>query len=158
MSRFSVLMLMICLFIHTVSVARAVTVEFIGPCDRQPVLTDHTPRPSAKNVGELTIAILNHHRIPYRGSESGIAEAFDAPSGLDSAVVISDEEMLSYGWCYSVDGVAPEVYPDQVPLTASVEKVQWFYAYSHYRRGEWIKQCVPGWKRPHPQAYCQAIR
>jgi hypothetical protein len=128
----------------------AVSIEFIGPCSVHPILSEEISRPTAQNAGELTVQILNRHGIAYRGSAAGIAEAFGAPSGLDANVVISDEEMLSYGWCYSVDGVAPDVYPDQIPLTAKTAKIEWFYAYSHYVRGEWVAQCVHAWKRPIP--------
>jgi len=134
--------------------AESITIDFIGPCSKSPLLTESALSSSDQNVGELTVSVLNRHRIPYRGSASGIAEAFGAPSGLDATVVISDEEMLSYGWCYSVDGIAPDVYPDQVPLTASVQKIEWFYAYSHYLRGEWIAQCVHAWKKPIP-GFCR---
>jgi hypothetical protein len=138
--------------VGVVDAAKAVQIDFVGPCQIQPLLSKQI-NSSAKNVGELTIDVLNLHQIPYRGSASGLAEAFGAPSGLEATVVISDEEMLSYGWCYSVDGVAPDVYPDQIPLTVHTQKIEWFFAYSHYVRGEWIAQCVHAWKRPIP-GYC----
>jgi hypothetical protein len=142
-------------FLISIDEASAVTLEFVGPCSRQPLLSENIDFPLAKNVGELTVSILDLHRIPYRGSPGGIAEAFGAPSGLDANVVISDEEMLSYGWCFSVDGVAPDVYPDQIPLISKIRKIEWFYAYSHYVRGEWVAQCVHAWKRPHPESGCR---
>jgi hypothetical protein len=146
-------------FVHWTSIAfllvsfhpaNGMVLDFVGPCSSKPILTETLNPSLGTNVGQLTVDALDRNRIPYRGSASGIAEAFGAPSGLDATVVLSDQEMLSYGWCYSVDGVAPDVYPDQVPVTAKTQKIEWFYAYSHYLKGDWIAQCVHAWKRPLP--------
>lgn len=136
------------------SSANAIQVDFIGPCSSVPLLSASVVLSTPSNVGQLSVHVLDQNKVPYRGSASGIAEAFGAPSGLDATVVISNEEMLSYGWCYSVDGVAPDVYPDQIELTPQTKKIEWFYAYSHYLKGDWISQCVKAYRRPIPN-YCK---
>lgn len=83
--------------------------------------------------------------INFDGDESGIRSI----AGLDNRVeVISDRVMHAYGWCYSVDGIAPEAMPDKYLIKNPNANVLWFYAYSTYDNGKWITQCVPAQKIP----------
>jgi hypothetical protein len=93
-------------------------------------------------VGELTIAILTQFKIPFKGSPEGLITAFHTPTGDDSVEILSDVELRAYGWCFSVDGVSPELYPHEVPLTHETKSITWYYGFAHYSKGEWISQCT----------------
>jgi len=125
--------------------ASLLSVEFVGPCSSEPLLSATASRDQASTVGELTIQTLDRFTIPYLGTAGGLNSAFGTPIGLDALEVLSDSEMRSYGWCYSVDGVAPEVYPHEIALS-EVSKIRWFYAFAHYVRGQWVSQCEPAYE------------
>ncbi|WP_408097728.1 hypothetical protein ACJVC5_02105 [Peredibacter sp. HCB2-198] len=126
--------------------AKALTIEFLGPCSQKPLLTSQVKSTTAKSVGELTIATLERFRAPHAGNTRGLNTAFNTPIGLDAMEVISDYEMRSYGWCYSVDNAIPEVFPDEFPISNKIQKITWFYGYAHYYKGEWLSQCEPAWE------------
>lgn len=99
-----------------------------------------------RNVGELTIETLRKFNIPFKGTEQGLASAFETPTGDESIEIISDAEMRAYGWCYSVDGVSPELYPHEVPVSSATKSIVWHFGYARYLRGQWVTQCTPAWK------------
>lgn len=121
-------------------------IEFIGPCDVKPLLMSSVRPSETSNVGSVTIDILEKFEIPFQGTSAGLNSAFGTPIGMDALEVISDQEMRSYGWCYSVDGNSPEVMPDQFKVNASMKKITWFYAFARYSKGEWVSQCEPAFK------------
>jgi len=94
------------------------------------------------SVGELTIKMLNDYEILYQGSEQGLNSILNSPTGLDATVIISDSEMKSYGWCFKINGVIPEVYANEVFINTTTDQVLWFWGYAHYKDGEWIAQCA----------------
>lgn len=101
---------------------------------------------SYENVGQLTIETLKKFEIPHTGTYEGLASVFETPTGDASVEVISDVELRAYGWCYSVDGVAPEVYPHEVAITPETRSVVWHYGFARYYKGQWVTQCTPAWK------------
>ncbi len=117
------------------------TIEFFGPCETSPLLTQTINPMAAKNVGVVTISTLEKNKIPYKGNESALSTAFETPVGMDALEVISDTEMRAYGWCYEVDGKIAEVFADKYKLNDSIKKITWFYGFAHYKNGEWISQC-----------------
>jgi hypothetical protein len=123
--------------------AFSMTFELIGPCDSRPVFKKEILSTRARTVGELTIKTFDTNKIDYVGTERGINTALGTPADLDAMEVISNTEMRSYGWCYSVNGVVPEAFPDQNPITPSIKKITWYYGYAYYVRGKWISQCKP---------------
>lgn len=130
--------------------SNAVTIEFVGPCVEKPFLIHKSSSRDARTVGELTIGILEKNRIPFQGTEKGLNQILSSPIGLDAMEVLSNNEMLSYGWCFEIDGIVPEVYPDEIPLGKSIHHITWFYGYAHYRNGEWIAQCQKSHLRKSP--------
>lgn len=94
------------------------------------------------SIGELTIRMLDEYQVPYLGSEQGFNSILNSPTGLDAMVVISDNEMKAYGWCFEINGEIPEVYPNEVFINSTSDKVLWFWGYAHYKNGEWIAQCA----------------
>lgn len=93
------------------------------------------------SIGEVTLEMFNDYQIPYLGSEQGFNSILNSPVGLDALVVVSDLEMKSYGWCYSVNGIIPELYPNEVIINSTSDEILWFWGYAHYLNGEWISQC-----------------
>ena len=138
------------LFIILVSSAFALNIEFVGPCDGHPFLSESLPAGEDDNVGELTVSVLERSHIPFQGSERGLNQVLNSPVGLEAMEVISDNEMLSYGWCFEIDGQIPELYLNEIKLDNSIHHIRWFYGYAHYLNGEWISQCQESFRRKSP--------
>jgi hypothetical protein len=130
----------------------AIHIEFIGPCSAKPLLQAKSLH-SQSNVGEASIEVLERFEVEYQGTERGLNSAFGTATGMDALEIISDQEMRSYGWCYSVDGVVPEDFADAIPLSKVKQRVSWFFAYAHYLNGEWIAQCRPAYLL-RPAKFC----
>jgi hypothetical protein len=124
--------------------AMAIEVQFIGPCSEKPLLKVEVKN-EFSNVGEITIATLIKYAIPFRGTEQGLASAFDTPTGSGSVEHISPVEFRAHGWCYSVDGIAPEVYPHETALTSETKTVTWHFGFARFYKGQWLTQCSPTW-------------
>ncbi len=91
-------------------------------------------------VGDVTVFFLERSGLDYKGDKSGIA----AIAGLDTRMEqVSRDEVRAYGWCYSVNGFAPEEMPDQVEIHDPDTKIRWFYGFARAIRGEWVSQCEP---------------
>lgn len=131
-----------------------IDLKFIGPCEKSPIRTIKIDK-SFSNVGELTLAALEENQIPYLGTEEGFNSIFNTPTGLEAIEVLSDFEMRSYGWCYSVDGISPEIYPDEMPITPKTKTIVWHYGFAHFYKGEWLTQCTPAYT-VKPRALCQS--
>lgn len=125
--------------------AQAHVISLVGPCDSTPIIQQELANKFA-NVGDLTIHFLTKNNIPYVGSQRGLSSVYNTPVGQASLEIISPTEMRSYGWCYFVDGVGPDVYPDELPLTAASQRVDWVFGFAHFKNGVWISQCTPAHK------------
>ena len=124
-----------------------ITFEIIGPCKKQPVLKKNLPYSQLSSVGHLTVDILEKENIPYVGSAAGIKTILSLPSKENELLIISDTELLAYGWCYKVNGLAPEVYPHKVEVSDG-DHIEWYFAFSRYLNEEWISQCKPSYLMP----------
>jgi hypothetical protein len=142
----------IALFVFSLS-AYATELKFIGACDEDFVMRTEVNE-SFQNVGVLTIQTLKKFGIPFLGNEHGLNTVFNSPIGLDALEIISDTEMRSYGWCFEVNGIIPELFPSEIPLTSEIQSITWFYGYAHYLDGVWKSQCEPAWKIK-PAFLCQ---
>jgi hypothetical protein len=118
--------------------------EIVGPCEKKPLFSSQE-QSKVNSLGLLTIDVLEKNNIPYQGSEKGLNSIYQTPVGLAAIEVISDQEMRSFGWCFEIDGVTPEVYPDEVALK-DVKKVTWFFGFAHFKNGQWVSQCEKAWK------------
>ena len=136
-----------------INTSLAVEIQFIGPCSSQTLLSAMIPYVSNGNVGALTLQTLDNHHIAYQGTPAGLNQAFETPIGLDAIEVISDKEMLAYGWCYEVDGVVPEIFPNAYIIGPQTKVITWFFGYAHYLNGEWIGQCLKAYLR-HSSQLC----
>ena len=118
--------------------AQAITVEVSGEKGEQ-LFKQNIGLILPSNVGEATIAIFDQHSVPYVGSDSGIVEIYNLKQEIK---VVSDTEMKAYGWCFSINGIVVETMPDETEVIMADSIIQWFYAYAHYKDGQWIGQCV----------------
>lgn len=139
-------MLLPFLLIFLSSFSYALHIEVYGPCDSKPIFKG-VLKSSDESIGSLSIRFMENRRIPFQGTERGFNSINGSPVGLDALEVISDQEMKSYGWCYFVDGTAPEIYPSEHSSTG-VKKVQWIFSYAHYVKGNWISQCQKAFVSP----------
>ena len=118
----------------------AMTVSFTKPCLSDISTSFYHPEKENLSVGQITLKALEELKIPYIGSEDGINSIFKSPVGLDAIEIISDREMYAYGWCYSVNGVEPEILPGRYGVRPG-DEIVWWYGYAHYKDGRWISQC-----------------
>lgn len=132
------------------------SLEIIGPCDEEPLFkTTFTLGKANSNVGDETISILEKNRIPYLGTEQGINSIFDTPIGKDAYEVLSNNDVNAYGWCYSVNGISPEVNPHEMQIQKG-DKIVWWFGYSQFKDGHWLTQCLPSYLRRAPK-FCSEI-
>lgn len=117
---------------------QAITLKVLGK-DRQLLGETQIKTQVPTDVGDASILAFEYRHIPYQGSAQGISQIFGIGSELE---VISDTEMKAYGWCFSVDGVTPELMPDKVLIENSNSVIEWYYAYAHFQHGTWVGQCV----------------
>lgn len=126
-------------------------IKFIGACSEKPLLSEKVNFVQGMNAGDESLKVLDLNRITYQGTSAGLNQVFDTPVGLDSMEVISDNEMMAYGWCFDIDGKIPEVFADKVPIKASTKVITWFYGYAHFLNGKWISQCEKSYLRRSAQ-------
>lgn len=124
--------------------ASAIELKFIGPCQEEFIMRTEVTE-EFDNVGELTIATLAKFKIPFQGTAQGLNSAFETPTGNAAMEIISNTEMRAYGWCYSVDGFSPEVFPHEIPITPDTKSITWTFGFAHMKGGQWIAQCTPAW-------------
>lgn len=122
----------------------AASISFIGACDEEPVFNHEISNASGYSVGELTIETLDLFSVSYIGNVWGMNSIFDTPIGNDALEVISDTEMLAYGWCYSVNGFESSLFPGEF-VVEDGDEILWWFGYAHYKDGEWISQCEPAY-------------
>jgi hypothetical protein len=122
--------------------AFAYEISFTGPCDQKPIIAAEMGSKFA-TVGDLTVHFLRKNKIPFKGSERGINTVFNTPVGDAAIEVISNTEMRAYGWCFFVDDFGPDVFADEYPLNASIQKIEWIFGFAHYKNGEWLTSCTP---------------
>ena len=122
------------------------TIRFIGPCNETPLAHYDININSESNVGVVTIDILKKNKISYIGSELGLNSIFDTPVDKEAIEFLSPNELMAYGWCYSVNGFEPNSYPHEYSVSQG-DDILWWYGYAHYKDGRWLTQCTPSYKR-----------
>ena len=90
------------------------------------------------------------------GSEEGLSSVFSTPVGKDAIEIISEDEMRAYGWCFSVDGIAPEVFPHEIRITPQTRSIVWHFGFARFYKGEWFTQCTPAYS-VKPDFLCQEL-
>lgn len=128
------------LFIYFYQVfALDMTIEH--PCNPQQSLKDIISIQDKNiSVGEITTRYLISKKISYSGNERGINSIFDTPTGDDALYLINDGELYAFGWCYSVNEITPELFPDSF-IVKQNDQIHWWFGVAHYSYGEWVSQC-----------------
>ena len=131
----------------------SITFEIVGACEKNAFFKETLPFYNEPiSVGHLTVDILQRENIPFDGSAQGIKTITSIPAKDNELLIISDTELLAYGWCYKVNGLAPEVYPHKVEVSDG-DHIEWYFAFSRYLNGEWVSQCKPSYIEPR-QEFC----
>jgi hypothetical protein len=143
----SVLFLTALLILGSSSAARAARFEVRG---YGPVFAVDTASQSGESIASLTRTVLK------RAKETGLIRDFSfSDIGLDSITPlgqaplgffleeIREDELRAYGWCYSVDGIAPDLLADEYVLTGSEKVIAWFFGFASRIGGNWETQCRP---------------
>jgi hypothetical protein len=129
------------------------TFKITGPCEEAAKYETQYDFSENKNLGVTTLEILEAQVIPYVGFVNGIHSIYNTPTGREAIEIVSDQVLRSYGWCYEVDGVQPDVMPDAIALSSHTQLVHWFFAYSTLEEGTWKDYCTPSYKIK-PQFLC----
>ena len=130
---------MLIFFTFFITQALSQTLTIKAPCSND-ILWRQDLSELPQNLGKATITTLTASGLQYQGTEQGINQINNSPMGLAAMEVISATEMYSYGWCYQINGVIPEVYPQEIELS-SQDEVVWFYGFARLENGQWISQC-----------------
>ncbi len=134
--------------------ALAQTLTIKAPCSGQ-ILWRQELSELPQNLGKATLVSLEASGLQYQGTEQGINQINHSPIGRRAIELVSATEMYSYGWCYQINGVIPEVYPQQIELSPQ-DEVVWFYGFAHYLNGAWVSQCEDSMTRAQTP-FCQNI-
>lgn len=116
-----------------------IALEIIGPCSQKPLVATNLLK--GLTVGEATVKTFWARKIAFQGTDRAINTIMNIPFKDQTLEVISDTDMRAYGWCFDVDGVAPEEYADQIPLHEGMKKIRWFHGYAEMKGGQWVSQC-----------------
>ena len=101
------------------------------------------------SVGAVTHHLLSYHAKKGDFTYEGVPEGVHSIAGLGSQTkILSDEEMLTYGWCFQLNGKTLKTLPHQSRFVSQEDRLVWFYAYAHYKRGKWLGGCIPANQAP----------
>ena len=124
----------------------AISYEVIGPCFKTPLYNGILDINILNNsAGSASIVIFDLKKIPYVGSEAGFNSITNTPTGKDSIEILSATKMRAYGWCYSVNGLSPDVLANNYTFETTNDKLVWYFAYSTYDNGRWVDYCMPSY-------------
>lgn len=131
--------------------AQAAKMIVTGACSEKPLFTTEV-KISKMTAGDFSVAVFDQNNIPYDGSTNHMSSIFNSATGLDAMEVLSDTEMRSHGWCFSVNSELVDVYPHEVEISDK-DTVHWFYGYAYYNAGVWTGMCAPTYKIA-PAQFC----
>jgi hypothetical protein len=143
------LILLLVIALYFLPNARAVRVNIYNLCEDSFYHSSNTEVLLPTTVADITLDTLNNNEIPFLGSESGINSMLGTSTSLDSYEVVSDNRMFAYGWCYSVNGLEPDLLMSEFVIDpASEQVISWYFGHAEYLDGEWISYCTPVYKSP----------
>jgi|GEM_PF-6468281 len=140
-------LLILALLIEAPTLHAAARFEVVGNTPMFSVDASLTP---GQTVAKLTRSLLERARetrliLDFVFNGIGV-ESITGPDGNLLGLYmepVSALEWRAYGWCYSVDGVAPDVLADEFNLKGSESIIRWFYGYASRIEGHWQTQCTP---------------
>lgn len=128
----------------------AITFEVINPCSLKFEVQENISILNTTNVSAITHYLLSYSNIDYVGDDVNILSIMKTPYSNDAFEVVNKNHYRSYGWCYEVDNMVPDVTMDKFvidPMTHS--KITWFYGYADLVNGKWINYCEPVYLHKH---------
>jgi hypothetical protein len=103
-----------------------------------------------EKISQMTRLILTHAKEAHlieNFSFNGLGVESITPIGQPSLGFfleeLNDKELRAYGWCYSVDGITPDLLADEYILGGAESKITWYFGYASRVLGHWISQCEP---------------
>lgn len=137
------------LFLISFKANAAFWIEISNPCVNVASIFEEVDVFAPATVSNIVQFFFPTFAIPYQATESHIIHIFNTPTDEEAIEWISNDHYRVYGWCYSVDGVIPDVTMDQYvvdPLTT--KRIQWFYGFAEYQNGNWLNYCEPLYNHP----------
>lgn len=125
--------------------------EVVGPCSTKSLYSGKLAE--AMMLGEASVQTLTLAKVPFQGTDRGLNTIFGIPKQDQTLEILSDSDMRAYGWCFDIDGEAPETYADEISLHEGMKKVRWFHGYAEMKKGQWVSQCQETAKL-HPAFLC----
>ena len=139
-------------FLLVLTSAQAAQLTINLPCSDE-ILRFSAETRADQSVGDLSVKIFKAHQIPFQGTAMGMNSILETPTGSEALDIVSDSEMFAYGWCYSINGYEPELFPNEIQVSDN-DHIVWWFGYAHYKEGQWISQCEPSSTR-RLSTYCQ---
>lgn len=132
--------------------AAAATLSVIGPCSDRPVFkAEFEVAASSSSAGEISARIFKESGLPYEGDADGFTSIMGSPTGEGALEFFAPGKMRVYGWCFSVDGVFPQVPPGSFYPGGDAARLTWTYSFSTNENGAWTDSCVPSHTVKAPQ-------
>ncbi len=123
--------------------ASAATLKIEDPCGGKPWLNVVVPHDEGLSAGAVTVSELEKNKIIFEGSEYGIVSIKNTVTSTEAMEILGPNEMRAYGWCYSFNGVEPNVYASDIQVDTPNDAIVWYFGFAHYKNGEWISMCEP---------------
>jgi hypothetical protein len=128
----------------------AINYDVIGPCSETPLYKNQVEVSLSKSVGQNSVEIFDKEKIEYVGNENGMNSILNTPTGNEAIEILSETKMRAYGWCFSINGIIPDVISSQIYFSDKNDSLKWFFAYSTYDQGVWTDYCVPSYTIKSP--------
>lgn len=136
-------------FLFFLNISFAKTISLKDPCNGKTVFKSKIkPAYDGLSIGKVTIDYFDEYKINFQGSEQGISQILNTPIGDKALVILDDENLLAFGWCYTINGVVPNKYADKIIYSSKINSITWFYGYSRNRKNKWLNMCKRASKLP----------
>jgi len=97
-----------------------------------------------EKVSKITTSLFNDYDIQHLSATNGLYSIFNTPYGSDALFITDSQNMRSYGWCYAVDGIQPNVTMDRYDFDPNLHnEISWVYGMAEMKDGQWISYCTP---------------
>lgn len=130
--------------------ANALVFEVIQPCQFAFAIKEQIEILNAESVSKISHTILKNEKLPYIADEANMLSILNTPYSNDAFEVVSKDHYRSYGWCYDVDKISPDVTMDKFIFDPKVHnKITWYYGYAELIDGVWVNYCEPLYLHKH---------
>jgi hypothetical protein len=99
----------------------------------------------SKSVGELTVEVLEKkYGKDSEEFEADVVSVTEIAGLRTKSERYSDGSVRAFGWCYTVNGSAPDAMADEVRLSAQSDRILWYYGSMTYSPTTgWENECRP---------------